>query len=76
MAVITCDNDPEKQLCESATRQKASTNYAVALEKLGQRDEAIAMLQRLMGTKESRVFKNLGIIVRRSGDHEAAIKNY
>jgi len=33
-----CEEDPNKKLIQSATYKKAGTNYAVTLEKLGERD--------------------------------------
>lgn len=59
-----CEEDPNKKLIQSATYKKAGTNYAVTLEKLGERDEAIKMLQELKVSfgNEVRVYNNLGII--------------
>jgi tetratricopeptide (TPR) repeat protein len=39
-----CEEDPQKKLTQSATYKKAGTNYAVTLEKLGEREEAVKML--------------------------------
>jgi len=33
-----CEEDPQKKLIQSTTYKKAGTNYAVALEKLGERE--------------------------------------
>ena len=35
-----CESDPERKLMYCATNKKASTNYAVTLERLGKRDQA------------------------------------
>ena len=39
-----CEEDPQKKLTLTATYKKAGTNFAVALEKLGERQEAVKML--------------------------------
>ena len=39
-----CEQDPQKKLIQSATYKKAGTNYAVTLEKLGEREEAVKIL--------------------------------
>ena len=51
-------------LCRSATYKKAGTNYAVTLEKLEQREEAINTLKTIKDSfyNEVRVSNNLGII--------------
>ena len=73
-----CDQDPQKKLTQSATYKKAGTNYAVTLEKLGERDEAVKLLQELKVTfgNEVRVFNNLGIIQKRQGDVQQAVESY
>jgi Flp pilus assembly protein TadD len=55
---------------KSTTYKKAGTNYAVTLEKLSKRDEAVKTLITLKSTfnNEVRVFNNLGIIQKRKGD--------
>ena len=65
-----CEEDPEQKLVLSTTYKKAGTNYAVALEKLGMRDEAIILLKDLKASFENevRVHNNLGIIQKRKGD--------
>jgi len=49
---------------------KASTNYAVTLEKLSKRDEAVETLSKLKDSfvDEMRVHNNLAIIQKRSGE--------
>jgi len=71
-----CHDDPE--LNTSTTFMKAGTNCAVVLEKLGRRDEAIALLEELKAKfgSEVRLSNNLGIIQKRRGDVEAAIRSY
>ena len=67
-----CAEDKKKHLVRTATYKKAGTNYAVTLEKLGKRVEAIETLSKLKGVfgNEVRVFNNLGIIQKRQGDCE------
>jgi len=57
-----CSTD--EKLKKSSTYKKGGTNYAVALEKLGRRDEAISLLNELKRQfgNEVRVHNNLGII--------------
>ena len=57
-----CEQD--EKLKNSSTFKKAGTNFAVALEKLGKRDEAILLLNELKRQfgNEVRVHNNLGII--------------
>jgi tetratricopeptide (TPR) repeat protein len=43
-AIGKCEEDSEQKLLHSSTYKKAGTNYAVTLEKLGKRDEAIKLL--------------------------------
>ena len=78
MAMTTCRNDPQGQLTKSATYKKAGTNYAVTLEKLGQRDTAVSTLTALKDTfgNEVRVYNNLGIIQKRGGDSAGALESY
>lgn len=57
---------------------KAVTNYAVTLEKLGKREEAIKVLE---GVKEQfkdeiRIFNNLGILHKRKGEVKQAQESY
>ena len=40
-AIEKCSSDPNSKLIHSSTYKKAGTNFAVALEKLGMRDEAV-----------------------------------
>ena len=63
-AMETCEADPKDILVRSATYKKAGTNYAVTLEKLNERDEAVKTLQSIKGNfyNEIRVHNNLGII--------------
>ena len=65
----TCEADPKNQLTKSVTYKKAGTNYAVTLEKLNKRDDAVATLTNLKNAfgNEVRVFNNLGIIQKRKG---------
>ena len=65
-----CETDPQGCLLKSSTFKKAETNYAVTLEKLNRRDEAIELLSNLKGefNNEVRVYNNLGIIQKRKGD--------
>lgn len=73
-----CEEDPNKKLIQSATYKKAGTNYAVTLEKLGEREEAVKLLQELKVSfgNEVRVYNNLGIIQKRQGDVQLAIASY
>ena len=73
-AMDVCKSDPEGILVKSATFKKASTNYAVTQEKIGERQAAIDVLNSVRGEflNEVRVFNNLGIIQRRRGDLEEA----
>lgn len=58
---------------------KALTNYSVALEKLGRREEALKLLdgkaKRQFG-QEIRVYNNLGIIQKRTGNAQEAEASY
>jgi len=58
------ENDPDGLLVNSVTYMKASTNYAVTLEKLSKREEAVETLSKLKNsfTDEMRVHNNLAII--------------
>ena len=78
MAMTACRGDPQGQLTKSATYKKAGTNYAVTLEKLGQRETAVGTLSALKDTfgNEVRVYNNLGIIQKRTGDGEGALASY
>ena len=57
-------------MVSSSTYRKAGTNFAVALEKLGKREEAIKLLTELQAKfgSDIRVFNNIGIIQKRKGD--------
>ena len=57
---------------------KSVTNYAVTLEKLGKRQEAIDTLNNLktIFRDEVRVFNNLGIIQKRAGGFEESMESY
>ena len=74
----TCENDPKKQLTRSATYKKAGTNYAVTLEKLNRREDAVETLSGLKQNfvSEVRLFNNLGIIQKRKGDKQEALESY
>ena len=60
------------------TYKKAGTNYAVTLEKLSKRDEAVDTLSSLKVrfNQEIRVFNNLGIIQKRKGAVQEAEASY
>jgi Flp pilus assembly protein TadD len=62
LAIEKCHEDPALE--RSQIFKKAGTNYAVTLEKLGKRKEAVRQLEKLnkVFTSEVRVFNNLGII--------------
>ena len=74
----TCESDATNQLTKSITYKKAGTNYAVTLEKLGQRDGAVKTLDMLKDffSTEVRVFNNLGIMQKRMGNNDQAMINY
>ena len=76
LAIDKCNGD--EALMKSSICKKAGTNYAVTLEKLGRRDEAINQLDKLRDNfnNEVRVHNNLGIIQKRSGDTQAAMESY
>ena len=78
LAMETCEGDPRKQLTKSVTYKKAGTNYAVTLEKLSRRDEAVTTLSSLKVrfNQEIRVFNNLGIILKRKGAVSDAQASY
>ena len=77
-AMECCERDPKGQLVKSVTYKKAGTNYAVTLEKLNKRDDAVATLSSLKDAfgNEVRVFNNLGIIQKRKGEKQEALANY
>ena len=78
MAMTICRKEPQGQLIKSATYKKAGTNYAVTLEKLGQRQTAVdtlAFLKQIFGN-EVRVYNNLGIIQKRGGNNQEAMESY
>jgi len=60
-----CEDD--ENLKKSTIFKKAATNYAVTLEKLGKRDDALKQLKTLKQKfdDEIRVFNNLGILYKR-----------
>lgn len=74
-AMKVCETDPKGHLVKSATYKKAATNYAVTLEKLSQREEAVSTLESIKNTfcNEVRVYNNLGIIQKRNNNQEAAM---
>jgi Flp pilus assembly protein TadD len=63
---------------KSATYMKASTNFAVTLEKLNKREKAVHTLNKLKHNfgEEMRVHNNLAIIQKRSGDSSQAESNF
>ena len=63
---------------KSATYMKASTNFAVTLEKLNKRDKAVHTLNKLKHNfgEEMRVHNNLAIIQKRNGDSSQAESNF
>ena len=67
LSMETCKNDPKNQLTKSATYKKSGSNYAVCLEKLNRREEAIVTLETLQNNfgNEVRLFNNIGIIQKR-----------
>ena len=71
-----CESDPERILMYCATNKKASTNYAVTLERLGKRDQARSYMNGLVFFQDSKVFNNLGIVLNRQGDAAKAIECY
>jgi tetratricopeptide (TPR) repeat protein len=75
-AILKCQETPE--LRESLTYKKAATNYSIILERLGQRDQAIALLTELQATFNGEVLvaNNIGILHKRQGDVDAAISAY
>jgi tetratricopeptide (TPR) repeat protein len=77
-SMSTCEADTQNLLVKSATYKKAGTNFAVTLEKLQKRENAVEILSNLKNTfgNEVRVYNNLGIIQKRSGDQEGAQKSY
>lgn len=78
LAMQTCEKDPKGQLSKQVTYKKAGTNYAVTLEKLSRRDDAVITLQNLKGafSTEVRIFNNLGIFQKRKGDKKEALESY
>jgi hypothetical protein len=56
--------EEEKSLKISSIYKKACTNYAVTLEKLNKREEAVNQLEKLLDRFQSevRIHNNLGII--------------
>jgi tetratricopeptide (TPR) repeat protein len=57
---------------------KAMTNYAVTLEKLGKRVEALELLDQLKDNfkEEIRIYNNLGIVSKRNGNISVAEANF
>ncbi len=60
---------------QSQTYMKAATNLAVMLEKLGNRSQALKLLEELKEkfSNEVRVLNNLGILQKRIGEVELAV---
>lgn len=77
-SMTACEGDSKNQLTKSVVYKKAGTNYAVTLEKLSKREEAVVILTNLKNVfgKEVRVFNNLGIIQKRKGDKDEALLSY
>ncbi len=75
-AIDKCQEDQQQQ--KSQHMMKAMTNYAVTLEKLGMRQQAIQVFEQLQKSykNEIRIFNNLGIIHKRNGNTDAAEINY
>jgi tetratricopeptide (TPR) repeat protein len=73
-----CEEDPSQQSLQQGYYMKAVTNYAVTLEKLGKRHDAIAILNKLKDQfrEEIRIFNNLGIIQKRQGNNREAEESY
>lgn len=65
LALEKCEED--SSLKHSGVCKKAGTNYAVTLEKLGQRKESVRQLKKVQKVfdHEVRVHNNLGIIMKR-----------
>ena len=78
LAMEVCERDPKGQLSKQATYKKAGTNYAVTLEKLSRRDDAVSTLITLKSAfnSEVRIFNNLGIFQKRKGDKKEALESY
>ena len=78
LAMETCERDPKGLLRKQATYKKAGTNYAVTLEKLSKREDAVGTLMTLKGafSTEVRIFNNLGIFQKRKGDKKDALESY
>ncbi|CDW79621.1 tpr domain containing protein [Stylonychia lemnae] len=77
-AINKCKEDKSQQSMKSSYYIKAQTNYAVTLEKLGKRQEAISMLNNMKDEfrEDIRLFNNLGIIQKRNGSIIEAIECY
>ena len=73
-AIQKCEDDETGLSMKSQHYMKAATNYAVTLEKLGKREDAIKILDTLKVhfKDEIRVYNNLGIIYKRNNNVEAA----
>ena len=76
--MVACEQDPKGQLKKQATYKKAGTNYAVTLEKLTRREDAVTTLLTLKDSfsTEVRIFNNLGIFQKRKGDKKEALESY
>ena len=77
-ALDKCENDQKLQ--KSSTFKKAGTNYAIALEKLGKRNEAVTQLESLKRSSsfghEVLINNNLGTLQKRKGEVQKAIDSY
>ena len=74
----TCEGDSRNQLVKSATYKKSGSNYAVCLEKLSKREDALLTLESLQDTfgNEIRLFNNIGIIKKRMERQNEAQESY
>eukprot|EP00347_Sterkiella_histriomuscorum_P012671 403367671 len=77
-AIAKCKEDNSLQSMHQSYYAKACTNYAVSLEKMGKRQEAIDLLNQLKEEfrEEIRVLNNLGIISKRHGLMQEAQQAY
>lgn len=77
-AINKCKEDKTMQSLHQSYYAKSVTNYAVTLEKLGKRQDAIDLLMKLKDDfkEEIRVLNNLGIISKRHGLSQEAEKAY
>ena len=74
----TCESDEAQQLTKSATYKKAGTNYAALMAKLGKREGAVKVIDKMQDSfgNEMRHFNNLGIIQKLMGNNDQAKVNY